>query len=476
MGDSRKWERIVSISPRVNKTMVRNSILSRRVVFWTLLCTAISVAWAYSTSHANQGEFADFRAIYFSARTALLRHDPYKQSDFLQVYRQEGGTYPTDPQTLRNFWRSVPVCINLPTTLFMVAPLAQAPWSVSYRLWMILMPTGLLIAAWLVLDLGSCRRQGVGLFLICVLLGNCVVVLRLGNATLVAVGLLCISIWCFAREKYVPLAVLCLALSLTIKLQEVGFVWLYFFLVGGVHRKRALQSLGISLVLTLASIAWITSVSPHWLQEFHSNVVATTAKGDLNDPGPTSMGNIGLGMIVSLQSVVSYFSDDPTIYNSVSYLLVGSLILVWVVITLRSEYSQDSAWLALASIAALSMLPVYHRQYDLKLLLLTIPPATMLFAEGHRIGRAAIVVTTLGILLTADIPLAALVVLNKSLHLRQDRLGGEIASVFLARTPTVVLLFEGIFYLWLYARHSLPRKRRVDRKAEEALEMVPASV
>jgi hypothetical protein len=298
----------------------------------------------------------------------------------------------------------------------------------------------------------------------------------MGNATLIAISLLCFSIWCFAKEKYVPIAVLCLALSLSIKLQEVGLIWLYFFLVGGVHRKRALQSLGISLILTLASVAWISSVSPHWLQELNSNVLTTTAKGDLNDPGPTSIGNTGLGMIVSLQSVISYFWDNPTIYNSVSYLLVGSLILVWVVVTLRSEYSEKTASLALASIAALSMLPVYHRQYDLKLLLLTIPPATMLFVEGRRVGKAAIVVTALGIILTADIPLAALVVLNKSLHLRQDSLGGEIASVFLSRTPTIVLLFEGVFYLWLYARFSLPRKRRVETTAEEALELVPESV
>ena len=450
--------------------MGRRSSLSPRVVLWTLLSAAISIAWAYSTSRADQGGFVDFRAIYFSARVALLSHDPYDQSEFLQVYRQEGGTYPTDPESLRNFRRAVPLCVNLPSTLFMVAPFAQAPWRVSHRLWMILMSAGLLIASWLVLDLGSCRRQGVGLFAICVLLANCEVVFRLGNVSLIAVSLLCFSIWCFAREKYVSLAVICLAISLTVKLQEVGLVWFYFFLVGGVHRKRALQSLGISLVLTLVSVAWMTSVSPHWLQELHSNVLATTAKGDLNDPGPT-----GLGMIVSLQSVVSYIWEDPTIYNSVSYLLVGSLIVAWIIITLRSEYSNDTAWLALASIAALSMLPVYHRQYDLKLLLLTIPPATMLLAEGRRIGRVAIVVTTLGIILTADIPLAALLVLNKSLHLRQDRLGGEIASIFLARTPTLVLLFEGIFYLCLYASHARPRKRRVDRKAEEVFELVTAS-
>ena len=60
-----------------------------------------------------------------------------------------------------------------------------------------------------------------------------------------------VAVWCFIRERFVPAGILCLAVSLAVKPQDAGLVWLYFLLVGGVYPKRALQTLVAMLALGL---------------------------------------------------------------------------------------------------------------------------------------------------------------------------------------------------------------------------------
>ena len=74
-------------------------------------------------------------------------------------------------------------------------------------------------------------------------------------------------------------------------------------------------------------------------------------------------------------------------------------------------------WLALAAIAALSMLPVSHHLYDTKLLLLTVPACAMLWAEGGLTGWLALVVNTVGFALTGDLSRLILLAFIKHLHL-----------------------------------------------------------
>jgi uncharacterized SAM-binding protein YcdF (DUF218 family) len=91
-------------------------------------------------------------------------------------------------------------------------------------------------------------------------------------------------------------------------------------------------------------------------------------------------------MMVNLQTVISVFWDDPRIYNATSYIACGALLLAWVFVTVRFRFSPARTWLALAAIAALSLLPIYHRQQDTKLLLLTIPACVVLWTEGGLVG------------------------------------------------------------------------------------------
>jgi hypothetical protein len=195
------------------------------------------------------------------------------------------------------------------------------------------------------------------------------------------------------------------------------------------------------------------------MQELHSNLLAVSAHGGISDPGPTNATSRGPSIIIDLQSAVAVFRDDPRIYNSVSYLVCGALLLVWAIRTLRSRFSQTSAWFALAAVVPLAMLVTYHRVYDAKLLLLAVPACAMLWAGGGPIRWLALLATSAGIVFTADMPLTILRSFTDNLHISTPGIFGQIMSVVLTRPAQLILLAMGIFYLWIYLQRDPERGR-----------------
>jgi hypothetical protein len=317
---------------------------------------------------------------------------------------------------------------------------------------MTLTATSLIFASFLMWNLGANYAPIVSGALVGFLLANSEMLMITGNMAGIAISLCLVAVWCFVRERFVAAGVLCLAISLAVKPHDTGLVWLYFLLAGGTYRKRALQTLLVTVVLSLPAVLWVWQVSPHWIAELQSNLSFYSAHGGINDPGLNSSGGHGLGMLVSLQTIISPFWDNPRIYNPASYVICGMLLVVWAFITLRSKPSRRNVWLALAAIAALSMLPLYHRQQDTKLLLLAVPACAMLWAEGGVIGRLALLVTSAGLVFTADLPWALLLGLINSRHLPTTGLSGQMLIAVQVFPVPLTLLAVGIFYLWVYAR------------------------
>jgi hypothetical protein len=185
--------------------------------------------------------------------------------------------------------------------------------------------------------------------------------------------------------------------------------------------------------------------------------VGLSARGGINEAGPSSVTSYTPGVIINLQAAISIFRDDPRIYNPVSYLVCGALLLVWSIRTLRSRFSLARAWLALAAVVPLTMLVTYHRPWDAKLLLLTIPACAMLWAEGRPIRWVALLVTSAGLYSTADIPLYILAIHTANLHISTAGISGQMLTVVLMRPTPLILLAMGIFYLWVYVRRDPAR-------------------
>jgi hypothetical protein len=429
------------------------------------ISSALSVLWGFALKRASIGSIEDFKIVYYGARCLIQHHDPYNENELMKVYRAEGGKPPSNPTDLQLIRQVVTLQVYFPTAFIYIAPFALLPWSAAHLLWTGVTVASFTLAAFLMWDIGHEHAEQASFYLVCFLLANCEILFAGGNPAVVVVSFCVIAVWCFLQNRFVPVGVLCFAVSLAIKPHDTGLVWLYFLMAGGAYRKRAAQTLALAIVLAVPAILWISQVSPHWIQELHSNLSAAAARGGMADPGPGSVSGGG-GWIIDLQSVISVFRDDPRIYNTVSYLICGPLLLVWIVVTLRSQASRSRDYLALAAIAALSMLPLYHRPQDAKLLLLTIPACALLLAEGGPIGWIALFLNAVGIVMTSDIPLAMLGMLSGSLHLPVTGLVGQLTTVAITRPVPLVLLALSVFYLWVYARRCLVLHLPVSSQAE----------
>jgi hypothetical protein len=306
-------------------------------------------------------------------------------------------------------------------------------------------------------------------------LANSEIVFFGGNTAGIAVCLCLVAVWCFLQERFVSAGILCMALSLAIKPHDSGFVWLYFLLAGGVYRKRALQSLIVTIVMGLSALLWVSLVAPRWVRDWRTNMSAISVHGGINDAGPaSSVGFHNLGPVIDMQSVISVFRDDPRIYNSTSYLICGALLFVWSIATLRARFSKARAWLALAAVVPLTMLVTYHRPWDAKLLLLTVPACAMLWAEGGPKRWLACLISTATLVAVGDIPMAVYLVPTRNIHNSATGLSGQILTVLTARPIPLVLLIMGVFYLWVYVRRTPGLEASTGSKSSNQEPLAPA--
>jgi hypothetical protein len=395
----------------------------------------------------------DYKAIYYGTRCLLEHHNPYKVSELESFYHAEGGEHPSETVPAH---QAVVLYVNLPTTFIVVTPFAMLPFGPAHVLWMALTAGLFTLAALLMWDLAATYAPGISLFLLCILLANCEMIFSGGNTAGIAVSLCVVAVWCFLRERFVAAGILCMALSLAIKPHDAGLVWLYFLLAGGVYRKHALQTLFITAVLGLSAFLWVSHVAPHWIEDWQSNLTAISGPGGINQPGPDSLTGRSSAVVVDLQAAISVFRDDPRIYNPASYLFCGALLIAWAARTLWSKFSIAAAWMALAAVVPLTMLVTYHRPWDAKLLMLTVPACALLWAKNGPIARVALLVSSLGMFFTGDIPLAILSLVSKPLHISTAGLVGKMLILVMNRPASLVMLAMGIFYLWVYLRRADP--------------------
>jgi hypothetical protein len=385
----------------------------------------------------------DFLEIYASSRCVAEHHDAYQTDELTACYRANIGELLADSGVSHIKREAVLTCNNFPTTLFLVIPLAALPWKFAAPVWMALIAGCFIAACFCLWSFGAGsepRIYGALIFLIMVNSGQ---LLSTGNTAGLVVSLAVIATCCFLQERFVPAGIVCLAVALVMKPHDAGPIWLYFLLAGGIHRKRAIQTLALTIAILLAAVLWVSHAAPHWFLELQSNPAASFSSGGVNDPGPSTGGGFGVVKVINLQAALSFIRNDARFYNPVAYVVCGALLLAWCVKTLRSGFSRKRSRFALAAISALAMLPTYHRTYDARLLLLTVPACALLWRQRGPIAWWALLLSVAGIIITGDLFWVVLFQFT-----RYSR-----PSITWAMIPTpLVLLAVGGFYLWIYLR------------------------
>jgi hypothetical protein len=420
-------------------------------LYLVLLGAAVFLLVGGALQVASPSSMGDFKGIYFESRCAVRNCDPYDPRQIANFYANEGGQKFSNSAE-RNLFINVTLGVNLPSTLLLVEPIASLPWKVAKALWTLLTAGSLILALFLLWDIGAESSPVITGALIFVFFATSELFLVLGNPACIVISFVVFAMWCFFRERFAFLGIAALALSILIKPHDVVLVWLYLFVYGGKLRVRALQTLAATVVLGVLSVLWISSVASGWLDELRMNLASMSARGGLNDPGPASMAGHGIGMIVNLQTIFSEWKDDPSFYNWASYILCGILLAVWLCAALKARSSGETIWFGLAPISAIAILPTYHRIYDAKLLVLVIPACVILWKRKGPIAWYALILTGLGALTTGALPWALFFRMMSHLRIFAGSTSHWTLIALQTFTVPMTLLAIGIFYLWIYVR------------------------
>jgi hypothetical protein len=77
-----------------------------------------------------------------------------------------------------------------------------------------------------------------------------------------------------------------------------------------------------------------------------------------------------------------------------------------------------------------------------------------LWAKGGTIARIALLVSTAGLVLTGDVPLAILSIVFNKLHVDTAGIFGQMLTLVMIRPASFILLAMSLFYLWVYLRQA----------------------
>jgi hypothetical protein len=402
----------------------------------------------------------DFKPVYSSTRCLIDGCDPYDSVQIEHEFLQHGGD-PSDLRPFRPFNANYP-----PSALFLVIPLAVLPFGVACAVWSWI---GIVLFCGAALCVADLCVGKYSLVVQCVLAGFVVtstMLIMLGQPAMMSISLAVIAAWCFLRGRFAWVGVLAFAVSLTFKPHVGALVWLFFLLASPdeakgeaarMFRRRALETLGVTLILMMPGIvlAFHQPASAHWAQELHTNLVAIATHGGASDPGPS---NGEAASIASLQAVFSLVRDVPGFYNLAAYAVFVPLFVAWlygVVRPVRERLAASAAGytamearnlLALAAAAALGFLPIYHRQYDTRLLLLMFPAVALVAASSRWMGRAAIALSVVATVTTSH----QFAHLGPWLVGHGFRLPGMVWLVFYRPLPQTLLLVVCFFLYAMY--------------------------
>jgi len=398
--------------------------------------------------------FRDFKQPYASARCVLKHCNPYSETDTEAQYFAAHG-----PDNDRLVF--VPYsALYPPPSLLLLAPVAALPYPAAHAFWMLAITGGFSAAAFLITDLIAPYGSWLAVLALACFVANSDVLLMLGQLSGVAIALLVIGIWLLLREKSWAAVAVCITVALCLKPHDVVLFLPYLLIAGRPWRKAFWGITGLAVALTLVAVLWFsaTPTTAHWLADMRANIAGNSAPGSVNDPGPL---NPQADAIASLQAVFSVFRDSRPFYSAMAYLTTAVFYAACLYAAVRMRNSPERHLLVIAAIACITLLPIYHRQYDTRILLLIFPAIAWLFSRRRPLGVAALILALLAIF-----PAVAQIAGRVIAH-RQTSLAGLGVMRFLLayRLMEITNLALAVFFVLIVVRIALTDRPALEQSA-----------
>jgi Glycosyltransferase family 87 len=411
---------------------------TKPILHWLVLCGAALIFLVAGGTRFSHGS-SDFVPVYTGALCLVHACNPYDTAQLEQQFYLAGG-HPDEVPS----W-SIEVPVYPPSTFLVLSPLAALPYPLARLFWFLLNACLYITSAVLVRSL--CPQSWLATLLVSLFLLASGILSVLGQPALFAISLVVVGTNLFLRGRLLPLAAILFLLSLAVKPQIGGLILLYL-LLRRIHWPYAAAAMAGSLVI-LVSAGLILKHHPRsasWSDTLKSNLSATLGPGGSADPRPANPQAIG---DINLQALTSIFFNESSEFNTAAYVLFACLTAAWMFTALRAMPSMETNLLALAALAILSLTPVYHRFYDTRLLLLTIP-AVVLISRKHRILGACMTALTVLTVISLQYRVQAYLLQQGKL---QSLVQHKLLFVAFLRQQNLVLLL--LFCLYLVAIRSL---------------------
>lgn len=316
----------------------------------------------------------DFVTLYAGAICITHSCDPYAVPDIDSVLVSRRGT------AIRQDW-SDQLPIYPPTTLFLLLPLSFLSYKAATVTWY-LFSFAIYVSAVCWLCFASPALKGMSLFLraATALLGihfpRMLQCLGFGNPSLIVIGLLLFSVFADADRKswirplrFVALVVACLlkptlalpvaVLSLFKERQKSREAWVMLAVVTGIF-----------FVLGLA--AYVPRGMAHWQQDIRQNL----GLGESMAMSPSFRG-LPSNSLLNFANIPGYFTSNVRTIDLLTLAVSAIFLALYgvAVVRLRDRdlWSTTGYSLTMATTAAFTLLPVYHRFCDIGILLLVVP-------------------------------------------------------------------------------------------------------
>lgn len=383
----------------------------------------------------------DFFPVYTGARCLLHGCNPYDTSQLDQQFFQAGGHV-----TERPVWTDTPP-VYPPSTFIVISPLALFRIPVARLLWSLMNVCLFVTSAGLILSLCPQSYRWFATTLVSLILASSGMLLSLGNPAIFSISLLVIGSYLFLRDRNLRLGAILLMLSIAVKPQIGGLIVLYL-LVRGIHRRYAVAAIAGALALLL-SAGLMLSLQPRsadWTSALRTNISAAEDPGGVNDSRPT---NKAAYYFINLQAITGVFFTDAREYNSAAWAIFLALLAVWIAAVLRANAGLEMNLLSIGALAVLSLMPVYHRYYDARLLLISIP-AVLIVYQRRRLLGACIGALTIIVLISVQSRLQAFIVGHA---MWQSIEQNKILFILLLRQQNLELTI--LFCLYLVAVYSI---------------------
>jgi hypothetical protein len=205
--------------------------------------------------------------------------------------------------------------------------------------------------------------------------------------------------------------------------------------------------------------------SSGWASTLRANLSATLSPGGSADPRPANPQAIG---DENLQALTSIFFAEAGQFNAAAYAVFLALYGVGLVVVLRAQRGLELHLVALGALSILTLMPVYHRFYDTRLLLLSVPAVVIVFQKRRALGA---VIAVLTVLTTISVQYRVQTYLLQQ-GKWQTVLANKFLFILLLRPQNLVMLF--LFLLYLGAIYSLRFSSQVAMETSPVEPAIPA--